>query len=688
MSSMNVNAVAKQRVTGLVSGMDVDGLVTQMLSGQQNKLNKAEQQKELLSWKKDSYRSAITKLTDFQSKYLDLVSSNSIIRPSNYKISTATLSNEAMSKYFTVASSEVSSGSFTVDKVILAKAHRIESNITHASDITFNIDPDNITAEALVGKSLNFKANGASRAITFNANDVRRISASGTDEAIMNELAAVMNEKLGAGAGTFALDADTGGLKFTAPNPNSTVEITGGAFGLPTAGVRNYIDPATKTLSSLGITSNGSFSINGVKIEFKANDTIASVMEKINKSDAKVEMTYESWSKNFALVSKESGAYNSIRIDDSSNGYFENIFGVSSGTTGFGNDVQLAQDAQIFVNGGAMPILSAGNTVTIGGITLNLLRDTPAAGGDFASTTITASADTSKLVEHIKGFVDEYNKLLEELNTMVSERRPRSGGTANGAYYLPLTSEQKEAMSEDDVKNWETEGKKGLLYGDKSLMGIIDSLKSAMSTPVVIDGQKVSFASIGIQTANYFADSSGKLAIDEDKLKAAIEKDPAILEKLFMQQSPYAKAPRYNGTNRDEINSFYTSKYSKPDASGTYKADAHGNIIKSSGDYQKALFNSQGLGRRFEDIFTSAIFVSTNENLRGTLIRTAGTGGANAFVDRVSLISQQTSRIDDTVARILTRMEADEEKYYNKFAKLETALAKLNNQASMLGTEQ
>ncbi|MBE6841066.1 MAG: flagellar hook protein, partial [Ruminococcus sp.] len=77
-SSYTNSAYSSNGVSGLMSGMDTEGLVKSMLSGIQTKIDRQNQQKTQLEWKQESYRDVISKINSFQSKYLDLTSSTSL----------------------------------------------------------------------------------------------------------------------------------------------------------------------------------------------------------------------------------------------------------------------------------------------------------------------------------------------------------------------------------------------------------------------------------------------------------------------------------------------------------------------------------------------------------------------------------------------------------------------------------
>ncbi len=70
-------------------------------------------------------------------------------------------------------------------------------------------------------------------------------------------------------------------------------------------------------------------------------------------------------------------------------------------------------------------------------------------------TSLTGATDASALKDKIVSFVNDYNKLLSEINTKIYETRDKN--------YMPLTDEQKKAMTDDQITAWEKRRKQGCL---------------------------------------------------------------------------------------------------------------------------------------------------------------------------------------------------------------------------------
>jgi len=207
---------------------------------------------------------------------------------------------------------------------------------------------------------------------------------------------------------------------------------------------------------------------------------------------------------------------------------------VSDGGTN-GMAVVAASNAKFVLDGATME--ESSNNFTVNGITLNLVSTTKNKDtGDYEEVQITVGKDGDSTYELVKEALTEYNKLIEEMNKLYNADSARG--------YDPLTDEQKEAMTEDDIKNWEDKIKGSLLRRDNTLGSLLSGMRTAL-TSIYTDeetGKNYSLSTYGIVTGNYT--ENGKLHIygDEDdatyatytdRLKAALEEDPEqVMETL------------------------------------------------------------------------------------------------------------------------------------------------------------
>ena len=181
-------------------------------------------------------------------------------------------------------------------------------------------------------------------------------------------------------------------------------------------------------------------------------------------------------------------------------------------------ELQKGQNAQIVVNGNTIERNT--NSFELDGITIELKAVTSAADAPISLTT---SKDTDKIVEGLKGFVDDYNALIEELNEQVNAK-------ANFQKYPPLTDAQKKEMSEKEIEKWEEKAKEGLLRYDSNISKFLQDMRSAMYQKVGSAG--LALYDIGIEASSNYKDN-GKLILDESKLKSALSTNLEKIQQMF-----------------------------------------------------------------------------------------------------------------------------------------------------------
>lgn len=60
------------RISGLSSGIDYDTIIKQMMDARRIPMEKVQQQKQLLQWKRDDYRTLNNKILDFKNAAFDM----------------------------------------------------------------------------------------------------------------------------------------------------------------------------------------------------------------------------------------------------------------------------------------------------------------------------------------------------------------------------------------------------------------------------------------------------------------------------------------------------------------------------------------------------------------------------------------------------------------------------------------
>ena len=213
------------------------------------------------------------------------------------------------------------------------------------------------------------------------------------------------------------------------------------------------------------------------------------------------------------------------------------------------------KDATIILN--KATYTSNTNNFAINGLTITAEAKTD------GEITITTNTDTDAVYDSIKDFFKEYNTLIKSMDEAYNASSSKG--------YEPLTSDEKEAMTEDEVKEWEKKIKDSLLRKDATLGSASSSMKTLMTQSFEINGKKYSLASFGIKTLGYFdaADNEkGVYHIDgdkdddvssgnDDKLRAAIANDPETVISFFSQLATSV----YNDLSKKMASSSVSSAY-------------------------------------------------------------------------------------------------------------------------------
>lgn len=260
--------------------------------------------------------------------------------------------------------------------------------------------------------------------------------------------------------------------------------------------------------------SPSSFQIQGldgetmVKIEIGEEDTLGDIAAKIN-ANKELGISAFAHGDSISFTTKATGAEAKFVVDQD----FRNLFGA-------GIDDVTGQDAELTING--LEVRQKSNTFDLNGITVNLLEASP-------DTTVRVEVrhDLDGVVAKIKEFANLYNELVDEFNLSTREEVFRD--------FQPLTTEQKESMSEKDIELWEEKAKSGLLRSDPLLSRVLSEMRIALGGTVEgLEGNK-SLSQIGITTGSWY--EYGRLNIDEEKLRAALQEDPENVRDIFTKQS-------------------------------------------------------------------------------------------------------------------------------------------------------
>lgn len=381
---------------------------------------------------------------------------------------------------------------------------------------------------------------------------------------------------------------------------------------------------ATDKLSTLfktnGSSSSAEFTVNGktINIDDVTSATVSDLIDKINNAGAGVTAALDATGQ-LKLTSDDNttkitlGVASSDTTDSAANGRslinglsFDSNSKLSADTYG-----QTASGTSGKVTIDGKEYSTDTGKVSVGGVTYTLTAK--------GSTTVTVTNDTDKLVENVKKFVEDYNTMLDKLNSLYNEKQYSD--------YDVLTKSQENGMTADQISKWNEKAKSGLLYHDQTLGKIISNLREAIYTPVdSVDSQYNSMMAIGISSST----DRGHLQLDEDKLKTALANDPDCVYQIFASSGDVTTT----------------------DADGT---------ISTTTDYDK-----EGVMNRISDKLFSGL--KEIKSYAGTSTETSDGSSLGTLI-----LNLQTK-----MSNFKTMMDSYESALYKKYDAMETAIQQLS----------
>ncbi len=237
--------------------------------------------------------------------------------------------------------------------------------------------------------------------------------------------------------------------------------------------------------------------------------------------------------------------------------------------------------------------------------------------------TMTSTTNVDDMMTKIKEFVNTYNGLIKDLNDQTKETKYRD--------YAPLTNEQKEDMSENEIKLWEEKAKSGLLRNDSLIRNGLSNMRSLVyeTNPAIQDPKFNTLFSIGITTSKSYNDG-GTLEINEEKLRKALEENPDAVEQLFKNST---------GKKEDVVN---------------------GKTVDTRGYLEKL-----------------------RESMKSIEINIEKKAGRSTMTDAQYAIGKSLMDVEGRIETWKDKLENIEARYWKQFTAMETAINKANQQSSM-----
>ena len=361
------------------------------------------------------------------------------------------------------------------------------------------------------------------------------------------------------------------------------------------------------------------FTVNGAKIDnITADTTVDGLLTAINNNkDAGVTATYLGSENKFVLSSNEKGEGRKITLGADPKDTTDAANLIFGGVSTDGSDGEMS----ILYNGVQTTITSSSNTFSIDGLdiratnTFNTGSATAEGGVRF-----TASADTEKVTETVKKFIEAYNAMIDEVRTQAT--------TKPDSNYKPLTDDQKNEMNETSIKNWEDKAKEGILYNSSALKDLDNATQGIFSSMMINGVSYDDLEKIGISFSDDYT-AGGKIVFDEEKFKTAMDSDPEKVSDLFTGTHGIVNTI-------DSTLSTYATRYA-----------------------------------------------SKNGNSYGVLIEEAGSEKLSLTLTNNS-IYKELKDMQETITNLQSQLSTEQDRYISQFTQMERLINQMNSQSSYL----
>lgn len=700
------------RMSGLMSGMDTESIIQELVSVKQTKVDDAKKAQTKLQWKQDAWKELNTKLKNLQAKY---VANMRFV--SSYSKRTTKVSNSNAVSVITGENAVNGVQSLQINQ--LAKTGYLTGAQIKAADGSSLTAASKLSDLGVTGEgTFNITAGGKSVDITVNGDSTISDVLNKLKEAGVNANFDAKNQRFFVSASASGADND-----FSITASDSTGDAALSALGLKVGLTGDKGDKATlakyQEYAAFYVSGDDAATLANInkdgRITKDIDSKVSSYLEQYKsllstKSDAQKKIdeinekykdssldTVENYTKQLeakqkekteleekiknltdgvekdtaqkeldtlneeikALSEKKTDAQSlestqkSITDADTKIADIQKHITVTEGTDADGNATYTAEATQnlkdqvnnsylsqakyaseviIAINNGSYT--ATGATKVSGQdarITLNGAEFTGSTnvfeinGLTFTALNETKAGEdiTVTTEDDVDGIYDMVKSFLKEYNSIINEMdKLYNADSAKG--YEPLTDDEKDAMSDSEVEKYETKIKDALLRRDSNLSTVSSALKEIMSGGVDVNGKTMYLNDFGIETLGYFE------AADNEKNAYHIAGDP-------------------------------------DDANTSGKSDVLKSMISNDPDTVISFFSSLS-----KTLYTKMSDLSKSVD---------GYRSYGSFYDDKKMTSDYND-YKTKISELEEKLNDYEDKWYSKFSKMETALAKLQSNSS------
>lgn len=686
------------RMTGMMSGMDTESIIQELVAARRKKVDVKKKEQTRINWKQEIWKELNTKLKRLQSKYIANMRFSDAYSKKTTKVSNSNAvsiitGENAMNGVQTMTVKQLArSGYLTGGKIegsgvtALTKLSEIDPAYAGGGVFTvkngeksvdIKVDQDTTISDVLnqikeVGLNANFDAkqqrfyitaadSGADGDFSFTASNEKGADA-------MRLLG--LQTKIGSGEGEdnksyaeYSLYAkyknnDADAVKTINQMIQKDIDSRTQAYLNEYNSLQSSIDAAQKSIDDINKKyADAGETLKSVSDYEKDLVTVTQEIDDYKKTHSESEPGYAEGlqalhEKSEAIKAKKADAQTLVdqqknitdykaRQDEISgtNGYITIAAdGTAAATAKLKNEIQKRYNEKAEFAAGVIKSpesLGTGTATKVSGqdakITLNGAEYTSNSNTfDINGLTITA-LDTTKEGEVITvttqqdtdGIYDMVKNFLKEYNAIVNEMdKLYNADRAKG--YEPLTDEEKDAMSEKDIEKWESKVKDSLLRRDDNLSTVNSALQSIMSSGFNVNGKTMYLYDFGIETLGYFESP------DNEKHAYHIAGDPD---------------DEYTMNSADKLKSMISND---PDAVISFFSQLSRGLYDKMTDMSKSVEGYRSFGNFYDDKKMKSDYDSYTKK----------------------------------IAEMEIKLNEYEDKWYKKFSKMETALAKMQSNMS------
>jgi flagellar hook-associated protein 2 len=491
---------------GISSGIDYNSIISKLTSMTLAPTTQLNQQIATLN----AANAELIKINGLLSSVQDAL--NGLSQPNIYNAVGAVSSNPAAATAQGIAGSTAAPGTYVVQSTSLATATQVTSSVAVGHSMLDALGASTGDQVALANSYAAIKpsdGSGTQGSVTINGVTVNYDVNTQSIQTIFSNINSAVQGATGDATFNIGFVAGTDTVQITdANNPISLGSsgdqgnllsvlrldqaqvVNGGSSGsvTGTAGVGGINQASMFNVSNnanykIAVTS-GTFTINGVQISVdNTQDNLASIIKRINGSNAGVLASYNTATGQITLTNKNTGPQAIVLGAGSDTSNFLSATGLTSGsgaTTTLGSQASVTfQDA----SGGSHTVYSSSNNVTtaIPGVQINLLSN---AAQPFQ---ITVSQDSTQLVSAVNTFVSAYNAAISEINNATA---------------TPIVS-QSAAGSSVGVPASKSVGG-GVLFGNADVEMIKDQLVNMVSSFLPSASGYTSLSQLGLNLTSSF----------------------------------------------------------------------------------------------------------------------------------------------------------------------------------------